>query len=239
MEKQFSVNIPDELYVNSWEQNLTATFTYSGPEFIYAIISLIKHQDPDQPTQEVFSRVSFEAVQDPVLLNQDNYKILTISANDQPALAELFFQLNNTGYQYSYVDHVNYDNSVAAVISNPRITDYYSFVYEIDVDTGEYKFKLIPIYKEPNNLSIISTINNKLELLKYNRDSVTNTPQMLTSINAAITQLEQFKETVKNQRPWHFDVLPTDDAIPKISRALEMSLQKIPPTPPATEEVPV
>jgi hypothetical protein len=232
MEKQFTIKIPDELYVNSWEQNLTASFTYSGPETLYAVISLVKSEDD---VEEVLSILSLEPITNPVFLNTDNYKVVEISANTNTPLAEIIFQRKNSEYVYNYTDFENFDGSVAAVISNPRITDYYTVDYTLNDEKTGYEFKLLPIYKYPQQLNILGEIDRKLELLEYNKTSGGQNQQTLTKINEAIAALNSFKQTIKDERPWKFDKLPDSSAIPPISKALEMSLKPIPVPQPADQ----
>jgi len=44
MQKEFTVNIPDELWVDSWENELTTTYTYEGPQNFYLGIDDNKSQ---------------------------------------------------------------------------------------------------------------------------------------------------------------------------------------------------
>jgi hypothetical protein len=229
MEKQFTINIPDELYVNSWEKNLTATFTYNGPDKVYAVIQLIKSQDDNVPDEEVFNTISTEQIDSEIFLDVEKYKIIEISANTDTALAELLYQRKNDGYSYVYQDVENFDGSTGVIISNPRITDYYTVVYSLNDEKTKYELKMLPIYKFPQQLEIVAEVDKKLELLNYNKDSVsTHTSETINKITQAIATLNSFKETIKNERPWKFDKLPDSNVIPKISKSLEMSLKPIP-----------
>lgn len=227
MQKQFTIKIPDELYVNSWEKDLSATFTYNGPDTVYVVLSLIKN-DGSENVEEVFNFAFFEPVTNPIFQNVEKYKIVEISAEQNTALAEALFQKNNSNYEYTFTDEENFDGSMAAVISNPRITDYYTVNYSLNTEKTNYEFKLIPLYKYPQQLEIYNEVEQKLSLLEYNRDSVQHSAQILAKITQAIDTLNNFKVSIKDQRPWKFDKLPDSSVIPQISKAVEMSLKRIP-----------
>ena len=38
MQKTFTVQVPDELWVNTWDLNNSVDYEYSGPEEVYALI---------------------------------------------------------------------------------------------------------------------------------------------------------------------------------------------------------
>lgn len=40
MEKTFTVNVPDDLWVDSWTENKTTDYTYNGPSTINVLVSL-------------------------------------------------------------------------------------------------------------------------------------------------------------------------------------------------------
>jgi hypothetical protein len=227
MQKQFTIKIPDELYVNSWEEDLSATFNYNGPDTIYVVVSLIK-QDDNEDVEEVFNFAFFEPVENPIFQDTEKYKILEISAEQNTALAELLVQKNNPNYEYTYADEENFDGSICAVITNPRITDYYLLDYSLNNENTAYEFKLVPNYKYPQELSILREVEDKITLLEYNRDNVQHSAQNLTKITQAIDTLNNFKVSIKDQRPWKFDKLPDSSAVPQISKAVEMSLKSIP-----------
>jgi hypothetical protein len=179
MQKQFTIEIPDELYVNSWEEDLSATFTYNGPDTIYVVVSLIK-QDDNEDVEEVFNFAFFEPVENPIFQDTEKYKIIEISAEQNTALAELLVQKNNSNYEYTYADEENFDGSIAPVITNPRITDYYTLNYSLNSENTGYEFKLVPNYKYPQELSILREVEDKITLLEYNRDNVQHSAQNLT-----------------------------------------------------------
>ncbi len=45
MEKTFTVNVPDDLWVDLWTENKTTDYTYSGPATINVVVSLIDNFD--------------------------------------------------------------------------------------------------------------------------------------------------------------------------------------------------
>jgi len=62
MAREFTVNIPDELWVDSWEDGLTATYTYPGPDSIWLEIDHTSKQlynvSVTKPDQEYIDAVN-------------------------------------------------------------------------------------------------------------------------------------------------------------------------------------
>ena len=45
MEKTFTVNVPDDLWVDAWTENKTTDYTYNGPATLHVVVRTIDDFD--------------------------------------------------------------------------------------------------------------------------------------------------------------------------------------------------
>lgn len=226
MQKVFSIEIPDEIYINSWENNLTASFTYDGPETVYAVIStdsLIGVSVDPYESDSAF------------VTDTEKYTILEIDAETNTSLAHIIYEMKNYEYAYEYEDITNHDGSTWAEITNYRLKDYYALRYDIDTDPAE--LKLEPIYNEAWQLPQLIESNNILEKLIYNRDNIEHSESNSALIISSIALLEEYIATIATARSWRYEEFDMTE-IPSISKALSKVLVNKPIPEPEPIEYP-
>lgn len=227
MQKEFTINIPDERWIDSWDNNLTLTKTYTGPSKFYAPISL--------ETNTVVG-VYFETTPTTgPYIDIEKFSIYEVDADIDTAIAQVILETTNNEYKQNYIhefeDEVLHDGSIYAKPTNPMVSNYYRIFYDIE----STKLILQPIFNDAWQLPQLLIVNQKLEILNYNKVNVSFSQAMLAKITAAITELETYKTTIVNARNWKYDTFDMDE-IPKISKSVEQSLRPIPvqePTQPA------
>lgn len=229
MQKEFTINIPDERWIDSWDNNLTLTKTYTGPSKFYAPISL--------ETNTVVG-VYFETTPTTgPYVDIEKFSIYEVDADVDTAIAQVILETTNNEYKQNYIhefeDEVLHDGSIYAKPTNPMVSNYYRIFYDIEAT----KLILQPIFNDAWQLPQLLIVNQKLDLLNYNKINVNFSQAMLTKITAAIAELETYKATIVNARNWKYDTFDMDE-IPKISKSVEQSLRPIPVQEP-TQPVPV
>ena len=113
MEKTFTVNVPDDLWVDLWTEENTAEYTYSGPESINVVVALTGTFD--------IVRWSEDAIED---ANEDTEQVVVLDANTHTSIAKTL-QGSVSDYEYTYTTITNHDDSTHDEMSNPQITDMY------------------------------------------------------------------------------------------------------------------
>lgn len=230
MQKEFTIDIPDERWIDSWEDNLKLTKTYSGPSKFYAPVNL---------ETNTLVGVYFEiAPTEGPYSNNDKFSLSEIDANIDTAIAQVILETTNEEYRAAYIrefeDETLHDGSIYAKTTNPMVSDYFRIAYDIE----NAKIILEAIINDSWELPQLDTVNQKLDILKYNRDNINFSSTMLSKINTAITELETYKSTIANARKWKYDNFNMSE-IPQISKSVEQALKPIPvqePTQPATPE---
>lgn len=219
MQKEFTINIPDERWIDSWDNNLTLTKTYTGPSKFYAPISL--------ETNTVVG-VYFETTPTTgPYIDAEKFSLYEIDANVDTSIAQVVLETTNDEYKQNYIhefeDETLHDGSVYAKSTNPMVSEYYRIAY----DSATTKVILQPIFSDAWQLPQLAVVNQKLAVLNYNKTSVSFSQPMLTKITTAITQLEAYKATIVNARNWKYDTFDMDE-IPAISKSVEQALKPVP-----------
>ena len=103
MQKEFTVNVPDQLFVDSWEDELTATYTYEGPQYFY--IGLDRNLSPlelrygdDESEADNFTEEELLSFQ----------HVITLNADDNPDLAHLLLP-RTSDTDHTFGDETNHD----------------------------------------------------------------------------------------------------------------------------------
>jgi hypothetical protein len=227
MQKEFTVNIPDERWIDSWDNNLTLTKTYTGPSKFYAPINL---------ELNTLVGVYFDSIptQGPYA-NTESYTIYEIDANTDTAIAQLVQETVDDEYKLNYIrefeDEVLHDGSIYAKTTNPMVSDYYRLRY----DTLTSKVVLETIFNDSWHIPQFDVVNNKLEVLNYNKTNIAFSEAMLAKITTAITELETYKATIINAKKWKYDTFNMSE-IPQIPKSVEQALKPIPVQEPTQPE---
>lgn len=210
MEKTFTVNVPDELWVDSWNTNKTETYTYIGPSSIKVLI-----ETTDEWEFLDWSETDFERE------IQEHEIVVDLEVTDETVAVAHWIVSKNNEYEYTYETITNHDNSTYEQISNPRIQDYFDIRYR-----PSSKFFLDTIYKdhETQNEKIAKERKEYVEKYKnaYDFDEATQ-----TKINEFITAVNSYLDTMVTAYPWKYITIDKNE-IPKIPAVLISVFNELP-----------
>ena len=192
----FSKQVPDELFVDSFTSNNSLELSYSGPDVIKVLVN----------RQDGLVGGFVETNDDPH--NGDMYMIVDIVAADEPAVAH-FFDPTFVRPEIEFVTETQAGGLTFEAIANPTLRDYYEVEY--DLETSEWVWK--PIVKEKK--SILNDTADKYR--KYINDNIdTLTGAVKTAATGYLTTLDNFETTGKGSIPtWKLvEFSPKDVPIP-------------------------
>jgi hypothetical protein len=207
IQKQFTVNIPDELYVNKYSLEKVFQDEYMGPETI--IIEVL----PDGSILGVLS-------DDDVKLDT-NSLIVELDSEIYPAIA-YWVSTRDKEHFYFYDEEVNHDGTIYTYPSNPRLHDYYDLIYLPDIDSesisldtltqGQWRFVLITRDKETQGE--IQTRRN-IEYVKSGLALVELDEEYQVLYDKFMSDAEAYLEVMSTVYPWKY-VEITTPVMPKI-----------------------
>jgi hypothetical protein len=210
MEKLFTYNIPDEIWIDNFSKNLTVTTTYKGPKTIYVLV--------DGESIISWSETDYEHY------NKSTSKVVVLDAEEHPEIAYMLVDLPE---EKLFEDEINSDGSVYQKIKNPHMHDYYELKY--DETNSENPWKLVLKVKDRTVLDA-GRVFSDLEIAenyKLNADFDENTTNIL---NEYISDAKQFLESIKTYCPWKYSEYnpPKGPEFPKVIRdaILKNTLEK-------------
>lgn len=206
MSKTFTVNVPDQLWVDSWNTNKTESYTYSGPDTLYV---LVRNEEI-----ESWSTEPIEATDDDSVVQLD-----ATNNNDLPMAH--FLHSQGAEHEYIYEDEVNHDGSTYQKITNPTIQDYFDLEY--DRASG---LQLTPTYKRAKTIAE-EKAEKRLEYVKkyisvYDFDEETQ-----KTIDAFLSDMNAYMTTMATVYPWKYVVIDENE-IPKIPASLVSVFNSLP-----------
>lgn len=172
MKKSFTVSIPDELWLDTFEKNKELTLEYEGPETIDVFVEL--------STGGVFQGDI------PEVYNQDNYAVVTLNANDHPDIA--YWLVNKLPLEREYASITNVDGStyVGLDSSVAALRDYFSLNYDVE----NKKFNLVVNVKNEHSALWFKAEENKAYV--QNNMAAFN-KSLTTTANTYIDLLNKFQ----------------------------------------------
>lgn len=202
MEKTFTVNVPDDLWVDSWDQNKEQTYTYNGPETIYVVVQLTE----DFPI--------IEWSEDPILREVDPNKqqIIELDANEQTAIAYYYYH-NADEWEYEYTTITNHDGSTHEEYTNPTLEDIYQVVYSI-----QDGFVLSPIIRETET-EAEKIAKGRLTYVQKYKNAYDFDEDVTEVINTFESNINDYLDTMATVYPWRYVNIDTTE-IPKIPASL-------------------
>jgi hypothetical protein len=203
MQQDFTIRVPDQLWVDTWANEVDLTYTYDGPDAVYATVSSSRSQ------LHMVSRSEITNV-------PDDQELITISATDYPEIAHAILEIDSEdSYTYTYTDEPQFNNHVYQRITNPQLTDY--FVLESNPIPADWDaqrcLRLTVKLKAAKNPALdkakarLTYINTYATQYDFGSDQ--------TAIDNLITSLETHIAVLETAYPWKFDAEPSAD-IPKI-----------------------
>lgn len=203
MQQDFTIRVPDQLWVDIWVNEVDVTFTYDGPDTVYAVVNSSRSQLHQVSGSEITSV-------------PDDQEIITISATDYPEIAHAIMEIDSEDdYTYTYEDEAQFNGHAYQKITNPLLTDY--FVLEANPIPADWAaarcLRLTVKVKARENTALekakarLAYVNTYATQYDFGSDQ--------TTIDNLITSLETHITTLETAYPWKFDVEPSTD-IPKI-----------------------
>lgn len=144
MKKNFTVSVPDELYVSANTLGKTLSLSYDGPSTIDAIVSRDGRFEGTVPFSEY----------EPSGTDQ----IVTVYANTDPAVAYLI--LPAPAPEYTFEEQEMEDGNVWLNNTNPRLHDYYDIIYNTEAN----EWNLQPRVKDPRTPGLMEATHRKTRL---------------------------------------------------------------------------
>lgn len=220
MQKEFTVNIPDELWVDSWENELTTTYTYEGPQNFYLgvddnnSIAYVKHGDLDSEadpfTEEEAAGYNWH---------------ITVDADVNPEFA--WFLYHQADVEYVHEDVANHDGSTYSKITNPTLREYYTLDCRfVEGSTETKELFLDPLYKDPN-MDLKTIANDRLKLVKKYDDAYDFDTEDQTKIDTFISNIEAYIASLASAYPWKYVTTDVTE-IPKVPTSLQLLFNQLP-----------
>jgi len=210
MEQEFTIAIPDEIWVDTWDDSNTATYTYVGPETMYVLIS----DRSDDVSRWSESAITVEDGNLDFVVEID----ATVDANLPVAY---WLHSQGTDDEHTFANETMHDGSVYSGIANPSIHDYFSISYS----RGD-GVTIQSIYKNPTleNEVVADTrlayVNKYANAYEFD-DTVTG---IITTFVAAVAT---YKALVATSYPWKFTTLDVAE-VPRIPASLVVAFNAMP-----------
>lgn len=209
--KEYTVSVPDELWVDSWNNNSQKTYSYTGPETLYVIVSLdndfsiLRWSDTQPSEEEILERE----------------KVVEIDATTDAAWADYLWTHSGEGFEYTYETETLPNGETYEGISNPRVQDYFDLKY-----TPANGFTLDPIYKVTLTLAEEKAISRKKYVQKYD-DAYDFDTDTQAVIDTFITNINNYLDSMSNVYPWKY-VSIDETQVPKIPASLIVLFKSLP-----------
>jgi hypothetical protein len=220
MQKQFTVNVPDELWVNSWENELTASYTYEGPQYFYIAVDInnqmnnIRHGDLENEA-EPFSEDEIAKYE----------YILTVDAEVNPEIASRLYMHEHIPHEFE--DVTNHDGSIYKKITNPCLKDYFTVLFRSKpANPSEKEAFLSPIYKDTSNILHTTALARLASVKKYDDAYDFDSGDQL-KIDTFIQTITAYIELVSTAYPWKYVTYNVSE-VPKVPVALQLLFNQLP-----------
>jgi hypothetical protein len=206
----FTKSVPDELYIDSFTKNKTATWTYEGPEYVYVTV------DKDFGNIQGFH----DGVDD--LYNRDRYVMVTVDAK---VATDVACHLANTVLipERTFFTETLPDGTTHDEIDNPCIRDYYSLHY--DHENTKWDFKVIT--REPK--TILNELANRYrEYVNTHISKFSDNAELSKLANDYLKSLDDFETTGMGGVPSWKIIEPKLSSVPAVPSALVVAANVLP-----------
>jgi len=210
MSKTFTINVPDQIWVDSWTENKTESYEYLGPSTYYVLI------DGSTNLASMWSEESIDA-------NPDTKDfVVTVDTTDDTNLPVAYFMhTQGNEHEYTYEDETNHDGSVYQKITNPLIHDYFDIGY--DTDAG---LQLVPIYKNTKTIAE-EKAEKRIEYVKKYNDTYDFDADTQAIIDTFLSDMTSYMTTMSSVYPWKY-VTIDENEIPKIPASIVTVFNTLP-----------
>lgn len=209
MKINFSVKIPDELYIDNFSSNKTMNLVYDGPDKHLVLIN--------KETGDFVGTVN--TPEDPY--NKDFFEVLTVEASKNPEVA--YYLLHRVDpIERGHVTETLPGNLTFEAISNPTIYDYFYIRY--DVENKSWKMPLVTRLSR----SPLNDMADRYRTYIEENASKATTNALKTLMNNYLTQLDDFEKTGIGSIPsWKLTEIKLDN-VPKPPLELVSAFNVIP-----------
>lgn len=208
MKKTLTIKVPDELWVNKFEKNLTKTYEYDGPSSFW----IVSKDENIAPTAYENEPEKNE--------NELKHYINVESATDEELALAIMIVHGAEAYDFVYSDEINHDGSIYKKIENPRLEDFYAAKFV------EGKVVLQVIVKDPTLPNEQIAIERRDYVLKYTATFDFDTEQQ-AKINDFLAKIDAYLETMKTVYPWKYVAIDKNE-VPKIPVSLVQLFNALP-----------
>lgn len=209
MEKTVNVKIPNEIWVDDFSANKTATFNYSGPAKIWIIV-------------EEDNTVNSYSETEPVLaMNRSAIEVDIAAASPDKLQAAVFLVMQGAEHTYTYTPETNHDGSTYQRITNPKLNDYYTLRY--NPSSG---FELKVIEKDRTVPTEKIAQDRKTYVEKYANAYEFSTEDQ-AKITSFLTAINAYLQSVETAYPWKYVQIDKNE-VPKIPVSLVQLFNTLP-----------
>ena len=213
--KEFTIDVPDELWIDKHDDSNTATYTYTGPDKVW--LGSNNEQDINYTS---FDEPDAEEIAD---LGEKGITVIEIDCDAQPEIG-MWSQPIADDFAHTFEDETQaFDNSVYKKITNPSINDWMDCIVDPEDKT---KIKLTPIYKTTDTAPEIKAKARKAYVEKYNNQYSFTTEQQ-TAIDKFISDIDTYIALYAECYPWKFATI-SEGSMPQVPADLGALFQSLP-----------
>ena len=213
--KEFTIDVPDELWIDKHDNSNTATYTYTGPDKVWL----------GSNNEESINYTSFDEpdADEIAMLGEAGITVIEIDCDAQPEVG-MWSQPIADDFQHTFEDETQaFDDSVYKKITNPSITDWMDCIVDPEDRT---KIKLTPIYKTIDTAPETKAKARKAYVEKYNNQYSFTTDQQ-TAIDKFITDIDTYIALYANCYPWKFATI-SEGSMPQVPADIGALFQSLP-----------
>jgi hypothetical protein len=187
MEKTFNKPVPDELYIDSFAQSKTTSYTYTGPETLNVIVD------------SLLGGVQYVLLPGETMLHNPELQTqITVDANTATDVA--YYLINTTIPEREFETETLPGNNTYEKLTNPTIRDYYNINY--NHETGTWNWTLIT--RAPRT-ALNNLADKYKQYVETNKSKIEGDTTLTTLANTYIAQLDAFNTTGVGSIPsWKF-----------------------------------
>ena len=209
MEKIITVKIPNEIWVDDFSANKTATFNYNGPAKVWVIVN------------EDNSVNSFTETEPELQAGKSAVEVDMATASQDKLEAATLLVMATKEHTYEYAPVTNHDGSVYQKITNPRLSDYYTIF-----NNPSQGFVLKIIEKDKTIPTEIIARQRKEYVEKYSNAYEFETADK-AKITEYLTAINAYLDSVATAYPWKYIQIDTNE-VPKIPVSLVKLFSTLP-----------
>lgn len=210
MSKIFTIQVPDQLWVDCWNTKKIESYTYSGPDTLYVLISNTTDQILEW-SEELIENLSLS----------DNTVVEIDATNSKNLSIAHFLYSQGAEHTYTTEDETTHDGSIYQKFTNPVIQDYFDIKY--DKSNG---LSLEPMYKNTKTIAE-EKAEKRLKYVKkyinvYDFDTETQ-----VIIDKFLSDMTTYMTTMESVYPWKYITIDENE-IPKIPSSLVSVFNTLP-----------